>query len=85
MVLVRDEETLALYDPARSAVVGSTESLQTRDAVWSADGRFVALLSKGLVRVCDRTMAVLASVSETVHVKGCVPPFCPLPSACVRP
>lgn len=73
LLLVQNEDVIVLFDPTRKSVLGSADAMRTRFAVWSADGRRVALVSKNGVRLLDRNMSVLATATEQVHVKGYVP------------
>eukprot|EP00698_Gefionella_okellyi_P022771 TRINITY_DN7596_c0_g1_i1.p1 TRINITY_DN7596_c0_g1~~TRINITY_DN7596_c0_g1_i1.p1 ORF type:complete len:1220 (-),score=283.92 TRINITY_DN7596_c0_g1_i1:1172-4642(-) len=70
LVLIRCDDSIVLYDPSRKKSVGSADVVGVRQAVWSADGTRVAVMSKNIVHILNNHLNVEATVQETVHIKS---------------
>lgn len=71
-VVVRNDERVALFDPTRKRVLAESELAGARDLFWSPDNSRVAVITKQGVFVCNRSLRVVASTFDQVHVKsGC--------------
>lgn len=68
-VLVRSDEKIVLMDLQQRKVV-SEVTAHAKYAVWSEDGKRVALLGKHVIVLCTSKLDHLATVHETIRVKS---------------
>uniref|UniRef100_A0A1I8HK72 Coatomer subunit alpha n=1 Tax=Macrostomum lignano TaxID=282301 RepID=A0A1I8HK72_9PLAT len=69
-LLVKEPDTVSLYDVQQKRALSSVKAAQVRQAIWSADMSNVALISKLTVTLCDRKLATLCTVQESVRIKS---------------
>lgn len=69
-LLVKEPDTVSLYDVQQKRALSSVKAAQVRQAIWSADMSHVALISKLTVTLCDRKLSTLCTVQESVRVKS---------------
>lgn len=70
MLLLRDPESISLFDIQQKRVLGSIRIPKCRYVVWNANLTTVALLSKHTIMVCNRKLERLCSLTETSRVKS---------------
>ena len=70
MLLLRDSDSVTLFDVQQKRSLGSVKIPKCRYVIWSADMTMVALLSKHVVTVATRKLEVLCSVHENTRVKS---------------
>lgn len=70
-VLLRTDEKVVLFDTSSREILAElalTGSL--RQAIWSANGQFVALLMKHTLLLADANLKFIQSVTETIRIKS---------------
>ncbi|KAF6212403.1 hypothetical protein GE061_012925 [Apolygus lucorum] len=70
MLLLRDSESVTLYDVQQKRTVAQTKISKCRYVVWSSDMTHVALLAKHTVSICNRKLELLCSIHENTRVKS---------------
>eukprot|EP00123_Amoebidium_parasiticum_P013063 comp21742_c0_seq1/m.30782 comp21742_c0_seq1/g.30782 ORF comp21742_c0_seq1/g.30782 comp21742_c0_seq1/m.30782 type:complete len:1239 (-) comp21742_c0_seq1:244-3960(-) len=69
-LLLRADDTISLFDLQQKGVMAETRVAQVKYVVWSADGQYVALLSKHSITICNRKLQQLCTMHETIRVKS---------------
>merc|ERR1719192_734674 len=70
MLLLRDAESVILFDVQQKRQMGHAKIPKCRYVVWSSDMSMVALLSKHLVQICNKKLETLCSIHENTRVKS---------------
>lgn len=70
MLLLRDSESVTLFDVQQKRTLAQTKIAKCRYVVWSSDMTHVALLAKHTVTVCNRKLELLCSIHENTRVKS---------------
>ncbi|CAB0008469.1 unnamed protein product [Nesidiocoris tenuis] len=70
MLLLRDSESVTLFDVQQKRTVAQTKISKCRYVVWSSDMTHVALLAKHTVSICNRKLEMLCSIHENTRVKS---------------
>lgn len=70
MLLLRDPESVSLFDIQQKRVLGTARVNKCRYVVWNNNLSVVALLSKHNVSIVNRKMERLCSFTETSRVKS---------------
>ena len=70
MLLLRDAESVILFDVQQKRQMGHAKIPKCRYVVWSSDMSTVALLSKHLVQICNKKLETLCSIHENTRVKS---------------
>merc|ERR550532_1358249 len=70
MLLLRDAESVILFDVQQKRQLGHAKIPKCRYVVWSSDMSTVALLSKHLVQICNKKLETLCSIHENTRVKS---------------
>lgn len=68
-VLLLGDKVVALYDLQQRQVVTKLAAAETRRAVWSPSGEYVALLSKHDVVIANKKLEQVTKLFETIRVK----------------
>jgi len=69
-VLLRCDDKVCLYDMQQMKNVADVAAANTKYAVWSADYKYCALISKHAVIICSKHLEHLCTVHETMSVKS---------------
>ncbi|CAG0894770.1 unnamed protein product, partial [Cyprideis torosa] len=69
-LILREGDTLTLFDIQQKRILASTKLPKTRYVVWSADMSHVALLAKHALALCTRKLDTLTTINETARVKS---------------
>ncbi|XP_038045670.1 coatomer subunit alpha-like [Patiria miniata] len=70
MLLLRDNDTVTMFDVQQKRSVGSVRISKVRYAVWSTDMSHVALLGKHTLGICNRKLDSLCTIHENIRVKS---------------
>ncbi|XP_077985035.1 coatomer subunit alpha-like isoform X2 [Glandiceps talaboti] len=70
MLLLRDSDSVTLFDVQQKRTLGSIKISKVKYAVWSPDMSHVALLSKHIISVCNRKLENLCTVHENIRIKS---------------
>ncbi|KAJ8034907.1 Coatomer subunit alpha [Holothuria leucospilota] len=70
MLLLRDTESVTLFDVQQKRTLGSARISKVRYAVWASDMSHVALLSKHSIAICNRKLKTLCTIHENIRVKS---------------
>lgn len=70
MLLLRDSESVTLFDVQQKRTISQAKISKCRYVVWSSDMSQVALLAKHTVTLCNRKLDILASIHENTRVKS---------------
>lgn len=70
MLLLKDAESVTLFDVQQLRVIAQVKIAKCRYVVWSADMSHVALLAKHTISICSRNMELLCSIHENSRVKS---------------
>ena len=70
MLLLRDTDSVTLFDVQQKRTMGSVKIPKCRYVVWSADMATVALLSKHVITIASRKLEVLCTIHENTRVKS---------------
>lgn len=70
MLLLRDSETITLFDVQQKRTLAQTKISKCRYVVWSPDMTHVCLLAKHNVTICNRKLELLCSIHENTRVKS---------------
>ncbi|XP_072049664.1 coatomer subunit alpha-like [Amphiura filiformis] len=70
MLLLRDAESVTLFDVQQKRTLGSVRISKVKYVVWSSDMSHVALLSKHSISICNRKLESLCTVHENIRVKS---------------
>jgi len=70
MLLLRDTDSVTLFDVQQKRNMGHVKIPKCRYVVWSSDMATVALLSKHVVTICNKKLEVLCSIHENTRVKS---------------
>jgi len=70
MLLLRDAESVILFDVQQKRQLGHAKIPKCRYVVWSSDMSTVALLSKHMVQICNKKLETLCSIHENTRVKS---------------
>eukprot|EP00124_Ichthyophonus_hoferi_P001771 Ihof_evm4s102 gene=Ihof_evmTU4s102 len=69
-LLLRTDDVISLFDLQQKGVMAETKVTDVKYVVWSADGQYVALLSKHTITICNRKLKQLCTMYETIRVKS---------------
>ena len=67
MLLLRDSDSVTLFDVQQKRNLGSVKIPKCRYVIWSADMATVALLSKHVITICNRKLEQLCSIHENTR------------------
>lgn len=67
---MRNDESVALYDPSRMRVLATLDVPGVKHVYWSPDNSRVALCSSSCVVLANRNLSTLATSVEHLHVKS---------------
>ncbi|ODM99965.1 Coatomer subunit alpha [Orchesella cincta] len=70
MLLLREPESLTLFDVQQKRVLAEVKVSKVRYVVWANDMSHVALLAKRSITLCNRKLQILATLQEITHVKS---------------
>ncbi|CAG0925665.1 unnamed protein product, partial [Notodromas monacha] len=70
VLLLRDADTVTLFDIQQKRALVHTKFAKCRHVVWSSDMAHVALLSRHQVALCTRKLEPLCTIQETAKIKS---------------
>lgn len=70
MLLLRDLDSITLFDVHQKRNVAQVKISKCRYVVWSPDMNSVALLAKHNITLCNRKLETLCTIHETARVKS---------------
>ena len=69
-LLIRAEDKLTLFDVQSRRQLGEVIAPRVKYVVWNSDAKFVALLCKHAIIICDRDLNQKCTITETVRIKS---------------
>ncbi|KAF2879360.1 hypothetical protein ILUMI_26807 [Ignelater luminosus] len=70
MLLLRDADNVTLFDIQQKHTNGQVKVTKCRSVVWSTDMKYLALLAKHVIVICNKKLEVLCNLREHVRVKS---------------